>query len=504
MILLFSYIENFLHLLAYDPSSPMLFNTGFFFWFFTAFIILYTVFSKYKNGRAAILIIFSLYFYYKASGHFVLLLFISALVEYAIISGLSQTESHRSKSLLLWISVIINLGSLLYFKYFNFFLKTYSSVTSTGITLPEIILPIGISFFTFQKLGYTINVYNGTSQPVRNILEYISFVCFFPVIEAGPILRGNNFFSQFNQKPVITNEDLGKAIFLIISGLIKKSVISDYIGVNFVDRIFDNPALYSGFENLAAMFGYTLQIYCDFSGYSDIAIGIALLIGIKIPANFRSPYKSLSLQEFWQRWHISLSFWFRDFFFLPVAYSIVRKLKNKRFLGIRPENWSYHVGMFLTMTLCGFWHGANFTFIVWGMLYGIGISVERILKKKMKFKSNKFSKFAGWLITFIFVSCLWVLFRANSFETAGLVFHQIFTQFDFAIIPQVISGYKIVFLLILMGYTMHFVPEKADITLENLVIKSPLVLKIAYFVIAVWLVSQMRFTQLLPFIYFNF
>ena len=156
------------------------------------------------------------------------------------------------------------------------------------------------------------------------------------------------------------------------------------------------------------------------------------------------------------------------------------------------------------MTLCGFWHGANFTFIVWGMLYGIGISVERILKKKMKFKSNKYSKFAGWLITFIFVSCLWVLFRANSFETAGLVFHQIFTQFDFAIIPQVISGYKIVFLLILMGYTMHFVPEKADITLENLVIKSPLVLKIAYFVIAVWLVSQMRFTQLLPFIYFNF
>lgn len=504
MILLFSYIENIIHLLSYNPASPILFNTGFFFWFFTVFIIFYTLFSRVKTARLGILILFSLYFYYKASGLFVIFLGLSAIVEYFLVQTISRSNKKSTKSILLWTSVIINLGSLAYFKYFNFFLKTYSTLSSGHITFIDIALPIGISFFTFQKLGYTINVYKGTSQAVSNFFEYVSFVCFFPVIEAGPILRGDNYFSQISNKPVITNEDLSKAIFLIISGLIKKSVISDYIGINFVDRIFDNPALYSGFENLAAVIGYTLQIYCDFSGYSDIAIGIALLIGIKIPANFRSPYKSLSIKDFWQRWHISLSTWFRDFFFLPVAYSITRRLKNKRFLKIKPENWSYHLGMFLTMTLCGFWHGANYTFIVWGMLFGLGISVERIIKKQLKFKSNPFSKFIGWLITFIFISALWVIFRANSFETAGLVFRQIFLQFNLSIIPQIITGYKEVFILIFLGYLFHFLPERIDSYVENLIVKSPFALKISYFIIAIWIVSQMKFTQIVPFIYFNF
>jgi len=504
MIFQNTYIENIFNLLRYNSANPVLFNTGFFFWFFTAFAAIYTLFSRKKNLRLTVLIIFSLYFYYKASGTFVLLLIGLAAAEYAIVTFISRSGSRKSKLFWLWTSVVINLGSLLYFKYFNFFLKTFGSLASSDFTLTEIILPIGISFFTFQKLGYTINVYKGTSPAVRNFLEYISFVCFFPVLEAGPILRGSTYFPQIKETPVIRNEDLGRAVFLIISGLIKKSIISDYIGINFVDRIFDNPALYSGFENLAAMLGYTLQIYCDFSGYSDIAIGIALLIGIKIPANFRSPYKSLSIKEFWQRWHISLSFWFRDFLFLPVAYSITRKLKNQKFLGIKPENWSYHIGMFLTMTLCGFWHGASFTFIVWGMLHGLGISIERIVKKPMKFKSNKLSKFAGWLITFIFVSSLWVIFRANSFDTALSVFRQIFVQFNFSVIPGIIAGYKMVFILIFAGYLIHLVPDKAEKFMENFVIKSPFAMKVAYFVIAVWLISQMKFTQLVPFIYFNF
>ena len=284
----------------------------------------------------------------------------------------------------------------------------------------------------------------------------------------------------------------------------KKSIISDYISVNFVDRVFDNPLLYSGFENLFAVFGYAMQIYCDFSGYSDIAIGMALLIGVQIPANFNLPYKSLSIKEFWQRWHISLSFWFRDYLFLPIAYSVARKLGNKKLFTIKAESWSYNIGMIFTMFLCGLWHGPSWTFIFWGSLHGIGISAERVIKTKLKFKANKYSKSAGAVITFLFICFCWIFFRADNFAKAFDVIAQIFTAFNFSIIPQIISGYKEVFIILFAGYAVHFIPVKLDLFVEKVIIKSPLIIKAIYLVITVWVVIQLKSAQLQPFIYFNF
>lgn len=496
-------MNNFINIISYNSDNPAYFTTGFFLWFFTIFIILFSLFYKFKNIRLSVLILFSLYFYYKCSGTFVLLLISVSLINYILI-GLIANGYKTYKKLILWISIFLNIGTLFYFKYTYFFLSVYGSIGGKTFEPLDIILPIGISFFTFQNIGYILDVYKGNLLPAKNLFEHISFSTFFPVIQAGPILRAGNYLKQINLIPEITNEKVGKAVFLIISGLLKKSIISDYISVNFVDRVFDNPLLYSGFENLFAVFGYALQIYCDFSGYSDIAIGIALLIGINIPANFNLPYKSLSIKEFWQRWHISLSFWFRDFLFLPIAYSVARKLKNKSLLGIKAESWSYSTGMIITMFLCGLWHGANWNFIIWGGLYGLGITVERIIKSRLKFKSNVYSKSIGAFITFSFICFCWIFFRAENFDKAFEVINQIFTAFNLGIIPQIITGYKEVFIIILAGYIIHFVPVKFDLLIEKLIVKSPVIIKAFYLIIAIWIVIQLKSVQLQPFIYFNF
>ncbi|MCX6159158.1 MAG: MBOAT family protein [Ignavibacteriae bacterium] len=496
-------LTSIINIIKYNPENPAYFTTGFFLWFISVFIILYSMFYKSKNARLSVLMVFSLYFYYKCCGSYVLLLISVSLINYFLTAFLVSNVNSLKKAFF-WLSLSFNLGTLIYFKYTNFFLSLYGGLSGNVIEYLSIILPVGISFFIFQNIGYIIDVYKGNIPPAKNILEFISFTSFFPVIQAGPILRAGNYFKQIKLIPYITNETLSKAVLLIISGLLKKCIIGDYIGVNFVDRVFDNPLLYSGFENLFAVFGYALQIYCDFSGYSDIAIGIALLIGIHIPANFNLPYKSLSIKEFWQRWHISLSSWFRDYLFLPIAYSVARKLKNNKFLGIKAEAWSYNAGMIITMLLCGLWHGASWTFVAWGGLYGIGISVERIIKSRLKFKSNIYSKSIGAFITFLFICFCWIFFRANNFGKAFSVISQIFNSFNINIIPQIIMGYKEVFILIIAGYTIHFIPEKYDLFFEKLIIKSPLIIKALYLIFVIWIVVQLKSAQLQPFIYFQF
>lgn len=498
----FNYIIN---LLTYNPDEPAVFISGFFLWFFVMFILFYSAFSKTRVLRLTVTIIFSYYFYYKTSGNFITLLFVTSLLEYFLSLGIYNSGRKWLRRVLFILILLINIGVLAYFKYSNFFIGIFNDVSGNNFGLADITIPIGISFFTFQKLGYSIDIFRKNGVPAKNIAEFFTFVSFFPAIQSGPILRANQFLPQLQKNDVlVSNEDIGKAVFLIIAGLIKKIVISDYISLNFVDRVFENPALYSGFENLAAVYGYTLQIYCDFSGYTDIAIGLGLLTGLKIPANFNAPYKSLSIKEFWQRWHISLSFWLRDYLFLPVAYKITRILKNKKFLYLKSETWSYHISILFTMLVCGIWHGANWTFIVWGVIHGAGISVERIIKSPMKFKSNFFSKAAGGFITFNFIAFAWILFRADNFSTASEIINQIFGSFDFSVIPDVITGYKEVFLIIFIGYILHFIPEKTVSLTENIIVRSPLILKAVYIVIALWLIVQMKSADIQPFIYFNF
>ena len=325
-------LERLRALFAYQPESPMLFSTGLFFFLFIAFYIGYRALRHTTTARILYVVLFSLYFYYKSSGVWFLLLVFTATSDFLIARALAATVRPAGRKAWVALSLVINLGMLAYFKYTNFLLQTllaigqsmgsWFGVAPVGGTVYEpldIFLPVGISFFTFQSLSYTIDVYRGELQPLRRWIDYLFYVSFFPGLVAGPIVRARDFIPQMFRTPVVTRETLGEGLYLIICGLLKKSVISDYISVNFVDRIFDAPTLYTGLENLVGAYGYALQIYCDFSGYSDMAIGIALLLGIRFNTNFDSPYQSATITEFWRRWHISLSTWLKDYLYISLG-----------------------------------------------------------------------------------------------------------------------------------------------------------------------------------------
>ena len=296
---------------------------------------------------------------------------------------------------------------------------------------------------------------------------------------------------------MVTRQMFGVGVSLILVGLIKKAIISDYISLNFVDRIFDEPALYSGFECLMGIYGYALQIYCDFSGYSDMAIGIALLLGFKFPKNFDAPYKSATITEFWRRWHISLSNWLRDYLYISLG-------------GNRKGRWRTYLNLLITMVLGGLWHGAAVRFILWGALHGVALAVHKLWlevvpgSKALGKDMNPVMRVLGWFLTFNIVCLGWLLFRAEDMQTVHLMLYQIFHSFSPQIIPQVIEGYKVVFGFIVLGYMMHFMPAKIDEDITRKVGTASFWWQVAMIVAVVWCVMQIKSSDIQPFIYFQF
>ena len=353
----------------YHPKEPLLFTSGFFLFLFTGFMLIYFLSHKHHRAKATFVTLFSLYFYYKSSGIYFLLLILSTVVDYALASLIFHVNTKLKKKIILIISLFLNLGMLAYFKYTNFFYQIYCDLSHNTFSPLSIFLPVGVSFFTFQSLSYTIDIYRGTLKPVKNILDYAFFVTFFPQLVAGPIVRAADFIPQIFKPVLVTNEMIGRAVFLIAGGMLKKVVIADYISANFVDRIFENPTLYTGLENLVGVYGYALQIYCDFSGYSDMAIGIALLMGFHFNINFNSPYQSKSITEFWRRWHISLSTWLKDYLYISLGGNQKGKIRT-------------YFNLFITMVLGGLWHGAALRFILWGALHGIALIIHKFYLQK--------------------------------------------------------------------------------------------------------------------------
>ena len=301
----------------------MLFNSGLFLILFLCFIPIYYALRHRQMARIIYVVLFSLYFYYKSSGAYATIIILTATVDF-LVGRRIFLASGQGKKWWLVVSIIFNLGMLGYFKYTSFLYNTFGPLFySVGEWLGwvstsfephqfDIFLPVGISFFTFQSMSYVIDIYRGEIKPLGKWVDYLFYVSFFPQLVAGPIVRAKDFIPQIYRTPVVTREEFGEGLYLILFGLLKKGVISDYISLNFVDRVFDAPSLYTGFENLMAVYGYSLQIYCDFSGYSDIAIGIALWLGFRFNINFNFPYQSATITEYWRRWHISLSSWLRD------------------------------------------------------------------------------------------------------------------------------------------------------------------------------------------------
>jgi D-alanyl-lipoteichoic acid acyltransferase DltB (MBOAT superfamily) len=456
-----------------------------------------------------------LYFYYKTSGIWLLLLIFTATSDFLTGRMISSTPTATGKKLWVTLSICINLGMLTYFKYTNFLYELAihfwhymggildeQALQRLTYKPLDIFLPIGISFFTFQSLSYTIDIYRGQVKPVKRWIDYLFFVSFFPGLVAGPIVRAKDFIPQIYKKPRLLYNHLGEALYLIICGLFKKCVISDYISVNFVDRIFDAPALYTGVENLLGIYGYALQIYCDFSGYSDMAIGIALLLGFRFNINFRSPYQSASITEFWRRWHISLSSWLRDYLYIPLGGNRKGKVRT-------------YVNLIITMLLGGLWHGAALRFILWGAIHGVALAIDKLfMRMSMRASATRLKangagrpiwrRIIGVIFTFHLVCFAWIFFRADTMEKVGRMLTQIFTQFEPGIFPQLVSGYRLIFLLMITGYAIHFMPEKVDRAIQKKITRMPLWAKAALLSIAIFVVIQMRSAEIVPFIYFQF
>ena len=485
-------------LLAYDASAPMIFSSGLFLFLFAAFFSGYGILRRTHTARIVYVILFSLYFYYKSSGLYFLLLIFAAASDYWIARALYRSADGGIRKLWVTLSIVVNLGMLGYFKYTNFFIGIANDMFGEGfLQFQNIFLPVGISFFVFQSMSYTIDIYRRQLKPLDNWCDYLFYLSFFPQLVAGPIVRARDFIPQIRRTPVVTREMFGTAVFLIVSGLFKKAVISDYISLNFVDRVFDDPLLYSGFECLLGVYGYALQIYCDFSGYSDMAIGIALLLGFTFPKNFDAPYKSATITEFWRRWHISLSSWLRDYLYISLG-------------GNRKGRFRTYVNLLLTMLLGGLWHGAAVRFVLWGGLHGMALALHKLwlsvvpgskaLGKDMKL----LPRMAGAVLTFNLVCFGWLMFRAESMQTVVVILQQIFGNFNWAVVPQVLEWYTPVLLLIAAGYVLHFVPARVDDAVRRLVTAAPAAVKVLLLVSVVWLVMQVKSSDIQPFIYFQF
>ena len=487
---------NILDIFTYSPESPMLFSSRDFLLLFLPFFAIFTVVSRKMTWRNLYLTLFSLFFYYKTGGIYFLLILLMSLTDYTISLFLTTTKEQKHRKWLVTTSVVLDLGVLCYFKYTGLLGEMLSALTDGNISFGDIFLPVGISFFTFQSLSYVIDVYRGDIEPAKSWSDYLFYLCFFPQLVAGPIVRAKDFLPQIHQPTLVTRQMMGRALFLILIGLIKKAVISDYISVNYVDRIFDAPLLYSGFENLMGVYGYALQIYCDFSGYSDMAIGIALLLGFRFPTNFDLPYRSATITEFWRRWHISLSSWLKDYLYIPLG-------------GNRKGRRRTYINLMLTMLLGGLWHGASGRFVLWGALHGCGLAAHKWLMSRTSSPAlgkdmSLWRRVLGVIFTFNFVCLGWILFRADSLSTVGEILSQIFTAFDLSIVPQVIAGYPVVFALIAAGYLMHAAPKRViDRTQERLT-NAPMWAQVAVVVAVIWFVMQMRTGDIQPFIYFQF
>ncbi len=475
----------------YNPQEPLIFSSGFFLFLFLGFIAVYSIVYKHNTLKNIYLTLFSIFFYYKSSGLYFILLLVTAVVDYNLAKQIARTEDNRKRTLFLVLSLFVNIGMLIYFKYTNFFLSMVYDVVNKPYDPLNIFLPVGISFFTFQSLSYTIDIYRRNIEPVKNISEFAFFVTFFPQMVAGPIVRASVFLPQVRKTPFVTRADFGKAVFLICIGLFKKAVISDYISINFVDRIFDNPGLYTGLENLFGVYGYALQIYCDFSGYTDMAIGIALLLGYKLPVNFDSPYQSASITEFWRRWHISLSSWLRDYLYISLGGNRKGKIRT-------------YFNLMITMLLGGLWHGAGLKFVIWGALHGVGLAVEKSINSIIRIPKIKLTRILGIFITFHFVCFAWVYFRADNMAAVKAMLTQITTSFHPEIISDFIKGYPYVLMLMVLGYILHFIPSDIENYTQKLVIKSPFVLKVSYLLAIIFIVIQIKSSEIQPFIYFRF
>lgn len=481
--------------LLYDPASPLLFNTGLFLLLFIGFMGIYELLRNHRRTRMVLTILFSLYFYYKSSAEYSYILLGICFSDYIMGRLLGITSRTWLRKSIVFLNIALNLGMLIYFKYFNLLFSTWAQLSGGTFDALDIILPAGISFITFRSISYIVDVYRRDMEPEKNLLNYTFSLTFFPPLLAGPVVRAKDMLPQVRENRGATQQMISEGLFLIMIGLVKKVIIADYISGNFVNRIFDNPAMYSGFEVLLGCIGFTIQIYCDFSGYSDMAIGLALLLGYRFKKNFDAPFKSQNPSEFWRRWHISLSTWLRDYLYIPLGGSRKGKIRT-------------YFNNFITMVLGGLWHGAGWMYLLWGAYQGALLAIHKALKQWWKtpewLKGTTPARVFNISITFVLTVIGFTIFRADSLETLGTIFGQITGDFHAAVAPQFIEGYLLIVLAMLSGLAMHYAPGNWTGGVTRTYTAMPLIAQGLLLAAVIFFVIQARSSDLVPFIYLQY
>lgn len=553
-------MTRFDNLLTFDENHPLIFTQLDFWIFFLLVIAIFSYIHKFKLTRSIFLFVASLFFYFKTSGLLVLLLFSSIVINYFIGKGVWNSVSILKKKAFVTLSVLFNILTLGYFKYayfftesfnemfhtkyeiFNVFAQIGNSVLGQGSFVDIIVLPVGVSFFTFQSISYVVDIYRKEVKPVKNFFDYAFFVSFFPQLVAGPIVRARDFIPQIRQPYQLNHTDFSWAIIQIVKGFIKKVVLADYIAIHFIDKVADAPEAFPGFISILAMWGYSLQIYGDFSGYTDIAIGVSRLMGFKLLENFNSPYKAISVADFWRRWHKSLGSWLRDYLYIPLGGNrsggigtYIATMVILIFL-IFITQWYWllfiylglmiiYIGvsllfpgfkryvhrdlnLIITMVIGGLWHGASENFVIWGAMNGAALIIYNHWRKISPYENSTtlFTRFWRILITFNFITFTRIWFRLEDDGAPSNMLTQIWYHFDLNsdTFNTLMTGFDTALYVMIFGYILHWLPSKVKEFGERKFTALPMVLQSAVVAIILIIIYQAFSDTFKPFVYFQF
>ena len=488
-----TFFHNVWNLLCFDPAKPLVFNSGLFWCLFLIFLPIYGMLKNKRTKMMVFVIAFSLYFFYKSSGGFFLLLVATSVLDWFFALQIKIETTKKMRRFWLWLSIAISVGILGLFKYANFVIWNINELMKSNFQPLDLIMPLGISFYTFKTISYVVDVYKGKIAPTESWLDYLFYLSFFPALAMGPIVRAREFLPQLRDNKEPTKQMIYSGFWLVLLGVIKKAVFADYLA-QYSDIAFGSAHGYSGFELAMAMIGYTMQIYCDFSGYSDMAIGLGRIMGFDLGINFNFPYRSLNPTEFWKRWHITLSMWLMDYVYIPLGGNRKGKLRQ-------------YFNLMATMLIGGLWHGAAWNYIVWGGVHGVGLIVHKITKKPLDNylpSDNKAVKFVSWLLAFIFIVITMTIFGAGDLGTSWTVVRKSFTEFDPAYFTFFVKARYTWCILLTVIFALHFVPVRVYQRLTTWFVGCHWLVKLLIFVVVVQMVIQFSSAEVKPFIYNQF
>jgi alginate O-acetyltransferase complex protein AlgI len=478
-------------LLWFDPKAPLLFTGGpFLFWislFFPGLVLL----RHAGRARLLYLVVFSCFFFYKCSGQLLAALLLTACADHWLARRIAASSQLSARRAWLGLSLALSGGSLVYFKYSNLLLAAVSTLRGARFEPLDLVAPAGISFYTFESISYVVDVYRGKLKPARSLLEYLAYLAYFPHLMAGPIMRAAELLPSLRRAPTFASERVGSGLFMILSGLFKKAVVADYLAA-YADTVFAGGAGLSGFELLLGVYAYSFQIYCDFAGYSEMALGLGRITGVELPVNFRAPYAATSLTDFWRRWHITLSTWLRDYVYVPLG-------------GNRGGRARTLLNLLATLLFGGLWHGASLAFIGWGFGHGLLLCVEKIAAAPLsRLRESRAGRMLALMLTFHLVALLWIPFRSGSLSFSLSLLARIGADFQLGHASSVLASRGALLAMLLLGALLGACSPEPLERLAARFGRAPLALQAAAALATVQLTLELRRVDVAPFIYFQF